>query len=622
MKLLSLLIAAPLFAQTVVTFPNSNVFLSPYAWRIDGSNAAINPTGGGYFKFQVTGTVSILANVDTTLNAVLSSNDMPSLKVIVNGPTADGTAAFVQFPANNTANTQITLASGLSPSTVYSVIVSSIGGNQLPSNCWSATACQTKINSLQFDSGATLTPAYVRPKSLLFFGDSYLLSSFGGAATGAYYTYIDFTLSWPFFVSYALQGEYGQIGVGTQGWVRPGNGSYPAFPSSWNFFDSTHAKTFSPAPDAVFIAEGINDHGEPAATVQSNVTTTLQAMRTAFGTSTRIYVVLPLNRQQAPAIRAGVGAATDPLVFVLDPGTEYLNTVFSGPSSTWASPDGLHLDSTHQALYTAFVTQQAQATIPGYLGVTGSTGVGSAGPSGPTGSTGAIGITGATGPSGGPAGPTGSTGATGATGGGGTYSSPYATFGSTNAALSYVSVIPPSSGWSGIGSPTVTTLSSGALVISWPPTAADLLGAYVQAVPGSTYTLTLGCKHIGLGCGITLSDGTKAVSYGYGGGQKLYGFNWTNPTTYNSRAMTDVPTWFSPEVGFYKLIEDGTHRTFYVSFSGSETDAVWFQVSQVATNTFLTPTKIGVGFDTDQSGAVPFGATVEVFSFNLQSGVH
>jgi hypothetical protein len=97
--------------------------------------------------------------------------------------------------------------------------------------------------------------------------------------------------------------------------------------------------------------------------VTSAVTSTLTAMRTAFGSSTRIFVVIPLNEQQDTAIRAGVTAAADPKVYVIDPGTQYLNTVFSGASSTWASPDGLHLDSTHQALYTAFVLQQVQQIL-------------------------------------------------------------------------------------------------------------------------------------------------------------------------------------------------------------------------------------------------------------------
>jgi lysophospholipase L1-like esterase len=357
--LAGLILAHSALAQVVVTFPSASVFLSPYAWRT-ASGAAICPTGGGYIRFTVTGTTQITANVDTTLNNGLAANDMPSFKVIANTPTLDGTAAYVQFPANNTASTPVALISGLTTGTTYTVLLSAIGGNNNVGNGWSGTSFQTKLNSLSFDSGATVTASTLRPKNILFFGDSYLAAYFGGTISGPYYTYVDFTLSWPLSVAFAFNGEYGQIGIGSQGWVNAGQAGYPNFPASWNGYDSTHAKTFSPAPDYVFIAEGINDHGQSGATVQANVTSTLLAMRTAFGTSTKIFVILPLNHQQSGAITAGVAATGDRLIGVLDGGTQYLNTVFAG-APTWASPDGLHLDSTHQAIIGNFVTQQAQA---------------------------------------------------------------------------------------------------------------------------------------------------------------------------------------------------------------------------------------------------------------------
>src|SRR5262249_48160387 len=88
--------------------------------------------------------------------------------------------------------------------------------------------------------------------------------------------------------------------------------------------------------------------------------------------------------------------------------------VFAGAGSTWASPDGLHLDAMHQSLIGGFVVSQATAILSAANAATGPTGA--TGPAGPSGATGA---TGATGPCGGPAGPTGATGATGPTGSGG-----------------------------------------------------------------------------------------------------------------------------------------------------------------------------------------------------------
>jgi lysophospholipase L1-like esterase len=354
-----MILAHPALAQVVVTFPDARVFLSPYAWRT-ASGAAICPTGGCYIRFTVTGTTQITVNADTTLNSALSANDMPSIKVIVNTPTLDGTAAYIQFPANNTASTAVTLASGMSSGTTYTVLLSAIGGNQASGNGWTGTSFQTKINSLSFDSGATVSIGTQRPKNILFIGDSYLQAYYGGSQSGAYYTCVDFTLSWPFFASFAFNGEYGQVGVGSQGWVLSGQGGYPNLPSSWNSYDSTHAKTFSPAPDYVFISEGTNDHGQSPSTVTANVTSTLIAMRTAFGASTKIFIVIPLDQQQVSAITAGVSATGDKLIGVLNGGTQYANTVFAG-AATWASPDGLHLDSTHGAIWSAFIIQQATA---------------------------------------------------------------------------------------------------------------------------------------------------------------------------------------------------------------------------------------------------------------------
>lgn len=354
-------------SPVIVTFPDARVYQSPYTWR-NASGAAIAPTAGPYLKFTVSGTTQILANVDTTLNAAQASNGMPSIKVLVNPPTADGVYSFVLFPANNTASTQITLATGLSTGTTYNVILSMIGGDTNGGlNGWSATDYQTKINSLQFDGGAIVTAPTTRSKNALFFGASYESAYFGGTETGAWYNFVDFTLSWPFAVSWAFGCEYGQIGIGSQGWVEAGQGGYPAFPSSWNHYDSTHAKTFSPAPDYVFVHQAENDKSQSSGTITTAVTNWIAAARTAFGAGTKIFIILSLPQIQSAAIKSGVTAANDANTFVLDPGSEFADATFNGTlSATWMSPDGLHLDANHQSgLFGSFVSKQAQAAISG-----------------------------------------------------------------------------------------------------------------------------------------------------------------------------------------------------------------------------------------------------------------
>ena len=271
----------------VVTFPSADIYQNPYCWRNSGG-AAICPVSGGYLKFTVTGTTQITANVNTTLNSTLDSADMPTIKVLVNSPAADGAYTFAQFPANNTASTPVTLATGLSTGTTYSVVLSIISGNPSDGNGWTGTVPQTQINSLQFDAAATVAqPSNLRSKNALFLGASYEAGNFGGEETGTYYSWADFTLSWPFFAAWALGCEYGQVGVGSQGWVNTGIGGYPAFPSSWNAYDSTHAKTFNPAPDYVFVHQAENDNGQSSGAVTSAVTAWITAARTAFGSRPR-----------------------------------------------------------------------------------------------------------------------------------------------------------------------------------------------------------------------------------------------------------------------------------------------------------------------------------------------
>ena len=286
-------------APVLVTFPNANIYESPDIWRTSGTSI-ISPTGGAYLKFKVTGTQNITANVDTTLNSSLDSYNMPSIKVIINS----GTPYYVQFPANSSGNTPVSIASGLNSTTTYSVSLYMIGGNGASgNNDWTGTNSQTKINSLQFDGGSSLSNQSLAGKTCLFYGDSILQAYYGGAPTfgtstsNEYYSIVDYTQAWPSYLVSSLGCEYSQIGIGSQGWINGGNDGYPAFGSSWGYYDSTHQKTFSSstAPNYVIIDQGTNDHGQAASSISSQVKSVLTSMRSQFGTNTKIILVTPYN---------------------------------------------------------------------------------------------------------------------------------------------------------------------------------------------------------------------------------------------------------------------------------------------------------------------------------------
>jgi len=350
-----------------IPLTDKNLFLSPYCWRIDDSGAGIAPAAGGYLKFRVTGTATLALRVNTAINKGLTDLQMPAVKAVVSNTDAhDGLAQYVQFPANQNADTPVTIATGLDPGETYNVMIQAVGGDETAQSGWSGTIFQTQINRIEIDAKGRLAPADLRPKRALFLGASYEQAYFGFSKPGVpIYTFCDASLSWPFFVAYGMDCEYGQVGIGTQGWIMSGNGGYPPFPAAWDHFDSTHAKTFAHDLDYVFVHMAENDNSQDPAAVEKAVAAWIPKARAAFGPDTRIFLILSLPQIRSGPIVAGVKEANDAKTYVLDPGLEMRHTVFNG-ASTWAAPgDGLHLDAVHQSLFTAFVTKQAQECIDG-----------------------------------------------------------------------------------------------------------------------------------------------------------------------------------------------------------------------------------------------------------------
>jgi hypothetical protein len=244
------------------------------------------------------------------------------------------------------------MVSGLSTAS-HRYLIQFIGANQAVGNSWSGTAAQTKVTSIQFDTGSTISAPTIRPNTCLIFGDSYLQAYYGGSQAGAYYTFVDFTTSWPRWVASALNCEYGQIGVGGQGWTNSGQGGYPAFTGSWDHYDSTHARNLTTAPNYLIVAQGTNDHIGSWTTgqVDAAVTGWLAAMRATAGWgSVPTYILKPFSdasdasnhNQVAASTTAYSSANSDTHLFLIDIGTEYTACLpFSG-GATWCSADGLH----------------------------------------------------------------------------------------------------------------------------------------------------------------------------------------------------------------------------------------------------------------------------------------
>jgi lysophospholipase L1-like esterase len=354
----------------VITFPNPHVFLSPYNWRVPGDGTIWAPLGGPYFKFSVTGTTQVIANIDTAGNASLPATDMPTLKVIVD----DKPGVFLQFTSGQK---QATLASGLSTDSTHTVLVYNIGAGDPVTT--TSTQVQTHIQSLQFDAGATLS-AYpsIFSKNCLIYGDSYVLGSNGQpyiSGTTPLYTVLDPSMSWANQIGYGIGCEVGVVAVGGSGYLQPGGWGYPALSSYWNYYHSGLARNFSPSPDYTINALGINDHrglGWTASTVQEAVQSWLKAVRSTLP-NTKLFLYIPLGGlvededgtggANATPIREAVSAFGDANTFLIDSGTQFVsadNWVYQ----TWLTgPDGIHPAQTSHAILATIAMQQIQKAL-------------------------------------------------------------------------------------------------------------------------------------------------------------------------------------------------------------------------------------------------------------------
>ncbi len=347
-----------------IQFPNPNVFQSPYTWRND-QGSAIAPTGGSYLKGVVRGSTVLRANIDTRINVPLPADDMPSVKVTID----DQPPTFVQFPPGAS---QVTLATFTPETHRYRIEV--IGGNQIKPDGWRGTTFQTKIDSLEFDAGATLSPPALRPKRALFLGDSNIQAYFGEPNAGPYYRYVDYTLSWPGDVAFAFECEFGQIGIGSTGWIHPGQGGYPAMPEWWNQYSAGHKRDLSLPPDYVWVALGANDHNvEPAKLTEVIVTWLAEARRTF--PAAEIFCVVPFHGENRAAVTAAVRQAAPAHVppgtvtntarlHLVDLGPELESAIpFRGGQTTWLTGDGLHIRSQYHGLLAAGIARQSQAAL-------------------------------------------------------------------------------------------------------------------------------------------------------------------------------------------------------------------------------------------------------------------
>lgn len=170
-------------------------------------------------------------------------------------------------------------------------------------------------------------------------------------------------------------------------------------------------------------------------------------------------------------------------------------------------------------------------------------------------------------------------------------------------------VSPPTSGWSWVnqGSASITQVDS-ALCLHIPDNAALNWRLRVRSVSG-TYTVIAHMRVVGWAAnsqtaGLYLYDSGSGKLTGAeyliqapaAGGdppaQTLRVERMNSVTVDNSTQATFGTFGFAPPLISFKIVEDGTHRTWYVS---RDCGLNWYQLLQETTGSFITPNNVGFG---------------------------
>lgn len=199
-----------------------------------------------------------------------------------------------------------------------------------------------------------------------------------------------------------------------------------------------------------------------------------------------------------------------------------------------------------------------------------------------------------------------------AAGGGGTYSGYSVHTGGSFFGPIFPLTIPVDPGtWVNQGSTTLTTNADGTLTFSLAGVGSNNAHLRVKAVPATPYTVTalilqnLNTAVNTLGCGIALVDTVSTKHIDFFADQNGNAFftriiEWNNYSgSYNGDLLNGTTGAPSLSLVWFRITDDGTNRTFFMS-----TDGVNFiQVAQTTSTAFLTPTSIGyVGIDPPSSG--------------------
>lgn len=309
--------------------------LSPGSWARSGSTYIRSHYSGAYIKAGFTGT-SLAVAIDVSAMSGIAAKQYPRVKYKVDS----GAFTTTQLTSGTSS---ITIGTGLA-NTSHTFEFHVVATDAYIAR-WNQTM-SVKVTSFTVDGGASMVAATLRPRKVMFFGDSVTESAWSLGPPNDLSDYVNYTdaqSSYARILADRLNAEFGQYGMGGTSWQTTFNSDVPPITTTWNLIASGVSRSFT-GIDYIFVNLGTVD----GLTSASTLTTWLGDVRAEVGVATKIYVIVPFGQSGVSNIISGyntyIGNNPGDKTYLLDLGSN------GSTIATNNSTDGVHLDPTGQTM--------------------------------------------------------------------------------------------------------------------------------------------------------------------------------------------------------------------------------------------------------------------------------